>query len=361
MIDTESTMTEKEIQEKILKCLESEIGSVLMADPHRSYFDTVDWKQFLAETIARLESKDRTTIESKQLWALKISPQKRTDTDQKIYERLLTQFIDRQVARLQAKTQRSTNEKRILDALVAAQKDPFWRQNWYFVEQYPIQIGSDKNPRRADIALLLNNEPILIVECKKPGVSKAVIRQGKEQLKSYLNASRANLGIFANEDDPREWTYYDNSIGFDEIKKRSTFWDKIKTAFDTERDIEEEAQQLKQQRIEERAKELVAQATQDIYARANRLIDEEAKKRVTEDAIQGAEAQLLQKIRGAEAQQQKKEKKQLESQLQGKIKQLEHEIENQQIVLDESRNKAILGWVLFGISVIVIFILAVNI
>ena len=53
--------------------------------------------------------------------------------------------------------------------------------------------------------------------------------------------------------------------------------------------------------------------------------------RVTENAIQGAVAQQLQK----------------------KIKQ-------QETALDESRNGAMWGWILFGISVIVIFLITAN-
>ena len=357
MIDTESTMTEEEIQEKILKCLESEIGNVLMKDQHRSDFETVRRKIFLTKTIARLEAKDRTTIESIQLWTLK-NPQ-RTDTQQKTYERLLTQFIDRQVARLEAKPKLSTTENRIFDALVAAQKDPFWRQNWYFVEQYKIQFGSVTG-FKADIALLLNNEPIMIVECKKPKVGPKVITEGKKQLESYLHATRASLGILANNTNPKKWHYYDNSIRFDKVD-RATFWEKIEAIFNTERDIEKEAQQLKLQRIEKRAKALVAQSTKDINTRANKMIDEEAKKRVTQKAVNTAVAKQLQQEKKQLESQLQQEKRQLESQLQKKTDQLESTIEDLRTALAESRNGATWGWALFGISVIVILIIAVNI
>ena len=403
MIDAESTMTEKEIEKKILKRLESEIVNILltdhlMTDQQRSDFDAVHRKMFLPKMIAFLKGKtEKTDDEKARLFALENTP--RTELQQKTYVNMLRAFINGKVNWLQGKEQRSTYENCVLDALTAVEKTSLFRTHfrclWCLKKQYPIQFGS-KTGFAADIVLLLNNEPIMIVECKRPEVSQT---EGKEQLESYLYATTANLGILANNTNPKNWHYYDNSIRFAKIKY-SEFWDKIKTAFTTERDIEKEAQQLKQQRIEERAKELVAQATQDINARANRLIDEEAKKRVTQNAVhtavakqlqqekkqlqvqrqnetgqlkstidnlrtalaeKDAEAQLLQKIRKAEAQQQKKEKKQLESQLQGKIKRLEHKIGSQQIALDESRNKAILGWVLFGISVIVIFIIAVNI
>ena len=123
------------------------------------------------------------------------------------------------------------------------------------MEQHLIRFGRDRIGR-ADITLLINGKPFMIVECKRPRVSPTEIWEGKEQLESYLNASRANLGIFANNDDPQKWTYYNNSSGFDKID-RSTFWKKISAAFDTKHDIEKKVQQQKQQCISERAKQLV--------------------------------------------------------------------------------------------------------
>ena len=234
-------------------------------------------------------------------------------------------------------------------------KKPSFGRNWYFKEQHLIRFGRE-GKGFADITLLINRKPFMIVECKRPRVSPTEISEGKEQLESYLNASRANLGIFANNDDPQKWTYYDNSIGFDEIN-RSTFWGKIKAAFDTERDIEKEAQQQKQQRIEERVKELIEERAKKIVNAtpgaiqecANQMIDEEAKKRVTGNAIQGAVARLLQQ-----------EKKQLEVQLQNKTDQLKSKINNLQTALDERRNSAMWGWILFGISVVLLIAVAAN-
>lgn len=216
-------------------------------------------------------------------------------------------------------------------------RKPIWGRNWHFEEQYLIRFGRDRRGY-ADITLLINGNPFMIVECKSPRRNRTEIKEGKEQLESYLNASRANLGIFANNDDPPKWTYYDNSIGFDEID-RSTFWKKIKAAFDTERDIEKEAQQQKQQHIEARASELVNANPGAIQERASKMIDEQAKERVTEKAIQGAVARLLQQ-----------EKKQLEVQLQSKIN-------NLQTALDERRNSAMWGWILFGISVVLLSVI----
>ena len=222
-------------------------------------------------------------------------------------------------------------------------KKPSFGRNWYFVEQHLIRFGRDRIGR-ADITLLINGKPFMIVECKRPGVSPTEISEGKEQLESYLNASRANLGIFANSDDPQKWTYYDNSSGFDKID-HSTFWKKISAAFDTKRDIEKKAQQQKQQRISERAKQLVT--SEAIKKRADMMIDEEAEIRVNEKSIRDAVVwQLQQKI------------KRLESQLQEETNRLEFTIDNLRTALEESRNGGTWGWILFGISVVLLIAVA---
>ena len=222
-------------------------------------------------------------------------------------------------------------------------KKPSFGRKWYFVEQHLIRFGRDRIGR-ADITLLINGKPFMIVECKRPGVSPTEISEGKEQLESYLNASRANLGIFANNDDPQKWTYYDNSSGFDKID-HSKFWKKISAAFDTKRDIEKKAQQQKQQRISERAKQLVT--SEAIKKRADMMIDEEAEIRVNEKSIRDAVVwQLQQKI------------KRLESQLQEETNRLEFTIDNLRTALEESRNRGTWGWILFGISVVLLIAVA---
>ena len=237
----------------------------------------------------------------------------------------------------------------------------FLGQSWSFRKEYPIRFGS--NIGRADLVLLLNNKPFVIVECKSLGV----ISHGKEQLESYLNASRASLGIFANNPDPQKWSYYDNSIGFDEID-RLTFYREIWKAHETELDIEKEVQRIKLKRIEARVRELVTpkaihEATQ---ARAVIMIDEQAKERVTEDAIQGAVAQQLE-TRASElvnanpgAIQERANKiiyerayrHVTENAIQGAVAQ------QLQAKLDESRNNAMWGWILFGISVVLLIAVA---
>ena len=194
----------------------------------------------------------------------------------------------------------------------------FLQEGWSFKKEYPIQFGSKRG--YADLALLRNNKPFVIFECKRPGVSQTVISEGKEQLKSYLNASGTMLGIFANNPDPDKWRYYDNSIGFNEIS-RSIFWEKVRSSFAIELDIETQAQRLKQQRIEARANQLVT--PEAVQTCADRMIDEQAKMRITENEIQGAVAQ----------------------QLQERINYICIELEN-------SKSSAAWGWILFGISIL---------
>ena len=149
-------------------------------------------------------------------------------------------------------------------------------QRWNFPKEYPIRFGSRKGGF-ADLVLLFNNKPVVIVECKRQGN----VGYGKEQLKSYLNASVARLGIFANHPDHKKWKYYykhieDSQIRYTEISQLE-FNKKVWVVNRTERDIENQAQQRKEQRIEARAKELTTQEA--VQERAFDRINQEAEKR----------------------------------------------------------------------------------
>ena len=161
-----------------------------------------------------------------------------------------------------------------------------------FEKEYRIRFGREREGR-ADLAMLLNKIPFVIVECKRQGIVGKGKKQGIEQLESYLNATRARLGIFANDPAPQNWIYYDTNIGFDEIP-RNTFYQLVRSELKTEQDIEAQAQQQKVQRIEKRASVLVTPKA--VEERAKNLIETEAKKRVTENQIQGEVAQQQQSI-----------------------------------------------------------------
>ena len=79
-------------------------------------------------------------------------------------------------------------------------------------EEYAIQIGSYRG--RADVALIDTDETLAaIVECKRSGYEGS----GPDQLKSYLTASGAPLGVFANETAPAAWRFYEN-LGRNQFK-----------------------------------------------------------------------------------------------------------------------------------------------
>lgn len=69
--------------------------------------------------------------------------------------------------------------------------------------EYVVQEFSRRG--RADIVLLdKDSVPAAIAECKRIG---SVENNGIDQLKSYLNASGTELGLFANDTDPYEWIF----------------------------------------------------------------------------------------------------------------------------------------------------------
>ena len=79
-------------------------------------------------------------------------------------------------------------------------------------EEYSIQIGSYRG--RADVVLIERDGTLAaIVECKRSGYEGS----GLDQLKSYLTASGAPLGVFANETNPAAWRFYEN-LGRNQFK-----------------------------------------------------------------------------------------------------------------------------------------------
>ena len=76
--------------------------------------------------------------------------------------------------------------------------------NFSIEREYRIQFGANKEGR-ADIALLNSEKnPVAIAECKRIGYDG---NDGREQLESYLNAKRTDLGLFADNTDPCEWAF----------------------------------------------------------------------------------------------------------------------------------------------------------
>ena len=117
-------------------------------------------------------------------------------------------------------------EAPIVEAVVNYFSKPQFRD--FFVEtEREIQMGTDN--RRPDIVLLDKSEGfVAIAECKQTGV----VTYGREQLKSYLCATDAQFGVFANSTNPDEWEFYENL-------RRNRFTDPLER-FDFERKVSTE-------------------------------------------------------------------------------------------------------------------------
>lgn len=143
--------------------------------------------------------------------------------------------------------------------------------------EYRVNIGHYKC--RADVVLRNENGILVLVECKKEGSTGT---DGICQLKSYICAADAPLGIFAASTQTDRWRFYENfgrgkieEINHDQYK---ILLDKL-TRFDLK----------KEDRIEKRLNELIEDAAKKEYIisggsiqkRTNELIDEEARKQAS--------------------------------------------------------------------------------
>ena len=191
--------------------------------------------------------------------------------------------------------------------------------------EHQIQFGSKKG--FADVVLFAGRCLVAIVECK--GLGKT--GEGIEQLQSYLCASQARLGVFANSVSPNEWTYLLKSPTneFTEINALS-FHFRVRRAHKEQVTIEREIEQQRSEYVAVEAKNRVTHAA--VQERANQMIEIEAKRRVTESAIQGEVAQQLEK----------------------KINQLQLKIKSQRQEIDSQSGCAVWGWILFGITLFIL-------
>ena len=198
------------------------------------------------------------------------------------------------------------------------------------VEEYSIQMGSSK--KRADVVLLAGGKLLAVVECKKEGK----IGEGIEQLKSYLHASQAQLGIFANSVHFGNWKYY-LKLPIEDVKPikyRQTFQEFVRK---THKDISELEAAIERQRVKhvtDQARSRVSPSA--IQERTEQIIEEEAKKRVTETAIHCKVSENLQK----------------------EIKNLESTIEKQREKINFQTGCMVWGWILFAIAVFIIIAIA---
>lgn len=128
-----------------------------------------------------------------------------------------------------------TSEGIVVGAVIRYFSEPRFA-NFSIQREYPIRFGTNTEGR-ADIGLV-NSEgaPVTIVECKRIGNDDE--NDGIAQLKSYLNGSGTELGVFAEDTDPYEWTFF--------IRNREQFrFDKItRSQFERELGVDSVSEML---------------------------------------------------------------------------------------------------------------------
>ena len=166
-------------------------------------------------------------------------------------------------------------------SVIDGQTSVFLPLHFDFRKEYEIQIGCRRC--RADLVMLINDAPIVIVECKRSGI----IGEGIEQLEGYICASGARLGIFANNPNPNNWIYLEK-CGINQFIKidHDIFRELVWTETRSQREIEQSIQERKEQHIRDKASRLVTPNA--IQERADKIIEQQAKKRITEGKIQSS-------------------------------------------------------------------------
>lgn len=139
--------------------------------------------------------------------------------------------------------------------------------------EYPVNIGSDKS-KRADIVIIDKDRNIsfIIVELKKPKQ-----KDGKDQLRSYCNATGAPIGVWCNGNEIEYYHRKDPNI-FEELENIPTAHQKLKDIFNEKFTIIDliHKDKLKNKQlktvIEELEDEVLANAGVDIFEEAFKLI-----------------------------------------------------------------------------------------
>ncbi len=178
--------------------------------------------------------------EAKQDWrtALKLATQTGNTELKNLVESLLRQFGGYQVKEKSVHYSEDQIKDIVADYFESL---PIISLGYSVKREYIIQMGSDQ--RRADIVLLRNGKLVAIAECKETGR----VGKGIQQLYSYLCATDTYLGIFANNGDLNQWTFWENHRhnNFVEID-RKTFENYVynhdKTIKDRENKIKAEVQ-----------------------------------------------------------------------------------------------------------------------
>lgn len=139
--------------------------------------------------------------------------------------------------------------------------------------EYPVTFGSDRS-KRADIVILDKDKdiPYIIIELKKPNQ-----KEGKDQLRSYCNATGAPIGVWTNGDQIEYYHRKDPNI-FEELDDIPTSFQKLKDIFNERFTIIDlvHKDKLKKQTlrsvIKEFEDEVLANAGVDIFEEAFKLI-----------------------------------------------------------------------------------------
>ena len=156
--------------------------------------------------------------------------------------------------------------------------------------QYTIQIGSKVGIVDVVIyhkSFALSSDPLdhiaAIVECKAQGKNG----NGVDQLRSYLCATDTRLGVFANNRIPTSWKYYEN-YGRNDIQEisRKEFFNILDNEKQNQEDLQHRIQERTEQRIEQAAEKLTT--SERIEERKELIINQEAKRRITENDYKSA-------------------------------------------------------------------------
>lgn len=218
----------------------------------------------------------------------------------------------------------------------------FPSQLYRIKREYPIKIGSYNC--RADLVLYkgsnvfgkLEDNILVIVECKAEGRSQ---EEGVAQLKSYLCATDTPMGIFANKSSQSGWSYFRN-LGRNrfEVIDRERFRHLVNEFVKGEKEIETHVNKEVKRRIQLEIEANLRNSGKTINQRTQKLVEQEAKKRMSENAIN----------------------QYAYNQLQTKYTNLESQLTKTKMDLETRRSSSFWGWALFIITLIIIIVIISN-
>ena len=98
-------------------------------------------------------------------------------------------------------------EYKVMDAVFNYFSEPKFRENGFSAkkDEHSIRIGV-YTPRPDVVLFDQQGNLAAIAECKRSGI----VGYGIDQLKSYLTASDAQFGVFANSTEPNDWIFFEN-------------------------------------------------------------------------------------------------------------------------------------------------------